>query len=60
MTEPNKPTRADILEARERVKCGVPKSHWRDIDAGHWDAWGKVQGALAELIRERTGEEDEE
>lgn len=59
MTDPNIPTKADILEARERVKRGVPSSHWRDIDEGKWDAWGAVQAALNELIRERAGEERE-
>lgn len=57
MTDPSKATQSDILEARERVKQGVPKSHWRDIDLGHWDKWGKIQGALADMIRERNGEE---
>ena len=59
MNSPNTPTHSDILAAREIVKQGVPKSHWRDIDAGLWDAYSKVQGALAELIRERIGEEIE-
>ena len=57
MTDPNQPNRADILAAREIVKQGVPKSHWRDIDAGQWDAYSKVQGALAQLIRQREEEE---
>ena len=57
MTDPNQPSHADILAAREIVKRGAPKSHWRDIDAGRWDAFSKVQGALAEMIRERAGEE---
>ena len=57
MTDPNQATHADILAAREIVKRGVPKSHWRDIDAGRWDDWGKVQGALAQMIRQREQEE---
>jgi hypothetical protein len=54
---PNETTRTDILQARERVKAKIHPAHWRDIDAGKWDAWGKVQGELRDMIRERKGEE---
>lgn len=59
MTDPNTPTKADILEARERVKRRTNPAHYGDIDAGKWDAFGAVQDALNELIRERAGEEQE-
>ena len=57
MTDPNKATQSDILEARERVKATTHPAHHGDIDLGHWDKWGKIQGALADMIRERNGEE---
>lgn len=57
MTSPNKPSKADILAARELVKSRNNPAHYRAIDAGEWDKWGQVQGALAELIRQREGEE---
>ena len=56
MTDPNTPTKADILEARERVKRRLPPSFEKAIDAGELDRWGLVQGALNELIRERKQE----
>jgi hypothetical protein len=54
---PNETTRSDILAARERVKAKTHPAHHGDIDAGHWDAWGEVQRALQDMIRERKGEE---
>ena len=60
MTEPNMPTKADILEARERVKRKMTPAFAKAIDAGELDKWGLMQDALAELIRERTGEGEAE
>lgn len=57
MTEPNEFTHEDILEAREIVKGGVPKSHWRDIDAGLWDPWGAMDKAKAIVLQQRKAEE---
>jgi hypothetical protein len=54
---PNETTRSDILQARERVKAKIHPAHHGDIDAGKWDAWGKVQAELRDMIRERKGEE---
>lgn len=53
MTDPNQPTKADIIAARERVKAQTHPAHHRDIDAGLWDAWGKVQDAIKGMIREQ-------
>lgn len=60
MTDPNKPTQSDILEARERVKRKMIPAFAKAIDAGELDPWGLVQDALAELIRERNGEQEGE
>lgn len=60
MTDPNKPTQSDILEARERVKRKMTPAFAKAIDAGEFDRWGLVQDALAELIRERNGEQEGE
>lgn len=56
MTEPNMPTKADILAARSIVKARNNPAHHNAIDAGDWDAYGAVQTALAELIRKREVE----
>lgn len=60
MTAPNTPSKSDIIAARELVKARNNPAHWGAIDAGHWDKWGEVQSALAELIRQRTGDGDGE
>lgn len=60
MTEPNKPTRSDILEARERVKSKMTPAFVKPIDAGDLDPWGMVQDALRDMIRERQGEQEVE
>lgn len=60
MTAPNKPSKSDILAAREAVKARNHPAHYGAIDAGDWDNWGAVQSALAELIRKRNGEGEEE
>jgi len=52
---PNKPTHADTLKAREIVKARNHPAHHRAIDAGDWDAWGEMERAYEQLIRE--GEE---
>lgn len=57
MTDPNKPTQSDILEARERVKAKIHPAHWPEIDAGKFDPWRLVQDELAQLIRQREEEE---
>lgn len=56
MNEPNQPSKADIIAAREIAKSRTHPAHGGDIDAGKWDAYGAVQSALAELIRQRTDE----
>lgn len=60
MTEPNTPTKADILAAREIVKVQNNPAHWRAIDAGDWDNWGAIQAALADLIRRGESESEAE
>ena len=60
MTEPNTPTKADILAAREIAMQRLPPSFRKAIDAGELDDWGLVQSALAELIRKREVEGESE
>lgn len=60
MTDPNKPTQSDILEARERVKRKMTPAFAKAIDAGELDQWGLVQGELQQMIRERKGEQEGE
>lgn len=56
MTSPNKPSKSDILAAREIAMTKLTPSFRKAIDAGELDDWGLVQSALAELIRKREGE----
>lgn len=60
MTDPNKPTQSDILEARERVKLKMTPAFAKAIDAGELDRWGLVQGELQQMLRERNGEQEGE
>jgi hypothetical protein len=60
MTSPNKPSKSDILAAREIAMAKLPPSFRKAIDAGELDPWGLVQTALAELIRKREGEGESE
>lgn len=60
MTDPNKTTQSDILEARERVKRKMTPAFAKAIDAGELDRWGLVQGELQQMIRERKGEQESE
>jgi hypothetical protein len=57
MTEPNQFTHADTLAARELVKGWVTPAFHRAIDAGEFDPWGLMARAMAQVIRERQGEE---
>lgn len=58
--EPNTPTKADILAAREIAMQRLPPSFRKAMDAGELDPWGLVQGALADIIRKHEGEGVEE
>lgn len=60
MTAPNTPSKSDIIAARELVKARNNPAHWNAIDAGEWDNYSAVQSALAELIRKRNGQGEEE
>ena len=60
MTAPNKPAKSDILAARAIVKARNHPAHYGAIDAGDWDDYSAIQSALAELIRKRNGEDENE
>ncbi len=57
MTDPNRPSLTDTLAAREIVKTMLPSSFAGHIDEGRLDGFGLFERAMAQLIRERAGEE---
>ena len=60
MTEPNEPTPSDTIAAREIVKTMLPPSFRKAIDAGELDGFGLFNRAMAQLIRERSAQEEGE
>ena len=54
MTEPNEPTREDILAAREIMKGWLTPAFAKPVDAGELDGFALFNRAMAQLIKDRT------
>lgn len=57
MTDPNEDL---TLAARGLCKQRNNRAHWNAIDRGDWDAWGAMEAAKADLLKNPALMEDEE
>lgn len=60
MTNPNQPTHADIIAAREIMLQSLTPAFRKPVLAGELDGYGLFNRAMAQLIRERAGNEEGE
>lgn len=57
MTDPNEDL---TLAARGLCKQRNNRAHWNAIDRGEWDAWGAMEAAKADLLKNPALMEGEE
>lgn len=57
MTDPNEDL---TLAARGLCKQRNNRAHWNAIDRGDWDAWGAMEAAKADLLKNPALMEGEE
>jgi hypothetical protein len=57
MTAPNEPTPSDTIAARELMLTWLTPAFRKPVLAGELDGFGLFNRAMAQLIRERAGEE---